>query len=149
MRELALRYEVSLTPVRNALARLEAEGYVTMSPRRGVEVTRLSVEEIEELVLMRSALEGFAAELAAKAIIRPALALMERHLADERAALASGTKDLYRQIELDHDFHMALYSTLERPSLIEKIESLRQRTMAYMYTAAWETSADYKARRLL
>ncbi len=136
VRELALRYEVSLTPVRNALARLEVEGYVTVTPRRGIEVTRLSSHDIEELVVMREALEGFAAEQAVRSMTPEAIALMRQHLIDERAALTAGSADLHRQFQLDRDFHMALYGVVERPTLLEKIEQLRQRSTAYMYTAA-------------
>lgn len=136
VRYLAARFGVSLTPVRSALARLEVEGYVTVSPRRGVEVTSLSAEDIQELVVMREALEAFAAEQALASITPETLDRMRRHLLDERAGLESGLVDMHRQFQLDHDFHMTLYEATGRPTLIEKLELLRGRSAAYMYTAA-------------
>lgn len=56
---------VSQTPVREALRRLEAEGLVIYTPHEGARVAPVSLKELEELHLLRSALEGLAAEFAA------------------------------------------------------------------------------------
>jgi len=63
---LAQQFDVSRTPVREALQQLEARGLVVHSPRQGVVVRTPSPVEIREAYLVRAELEGLAAELAAE-----------------------------------------------------------------------------------
>src|SRR5215470_8320700 len=55
--DLAARFGVSKTPVREALLSLEGEGLVVLRPHRGAEVTRLSVAEWSDLIFLRDVLE--------------------------------------------------------------------------------------------
>lgn len=64
--EIADRLEVSRTPVREALKRLESEGLVVFSQPRGLTVTELSAAQVLELYAMREILEGAAARFAAE-----------------------------------------------------------------------------------
>ena len=63
--DLAPRLGVSAMPVREALRILDAEGLVTFKPRIGARVAEIREEDVEELYLIRGALEGLAARLAA------------------------------------------------------------------------------------
>ena len=63
--DLAERLEMSKTPVREALARLALAGLVEAFPRRGYRVTPVTVRDVNDLFVVRGALEGTAAELAA------------------------------------------------------------------------------------
>lgn len=65
-RSLAEQLNISRTPLRDAIARLEAEGLVSVVPRRGVFVLRKSREEILEMIVAWAALESMAARLAAE-----------------------------------------------------------------------------------
>lgn len=64
--DLAKNLQVSRTPVREALRRLQAEGLVELLPGRGLVVSELTTEAIVELYVVRIALEGTAAGLAAR-----------------------------------------------------------------------------------
>ena len=64
--DLAARFGVSRTPVRQAIARLEAEGLLTHEPRRGLTVMRPDHQQVVELYVMREVLEAAAARLAAQ-----------------------------------------------------------------------------------
>jgi DNA-binding GntR family transcriptional regulator len=64
-RELAERLGVSRTPLREAINRLVVEGFLKVVPRRGIYVVGKSKKEILEILLVRAALEGMAARLAA------------------------------------------------------------------------------------
>jgi DNA-binding GntR family transcriptional regulator len=64
--EIAERYGVSPTPVREALRLLEADGAIRYSPHRGATVTELSPQELSDLYLMRSAMEAMLTRLAAE-----------------------------------------------------------------------------------
>jgi DNA-binding GntR family transcriptional regulator len=62
-RQLSEQLEISRTPIREALARLEQEGLVEIVPRRGVYIVRKSKAEILEMITVWAALEGMAARL--------------------------------------------------------------------------------------
>jgi DNA-binding GntR family transcriptional regulator len=64
-RELADQLAISRTPIREALVRLESEGFVEIQPRKGVFVLRKSRDEILEMIMVWAALESMAARLAA------------------------------------------------------------------------------------
>ena len=80
--DLATRFGVSKTPVREALLTLEADGLVVLRPHRGAEVSRLTAEEWSELIFLRDALEiGALDEIMAK--------MTEADFAEAEAALIS------------------------------------------------------------
>lgn len=106
--DLAKRLGVSLTPVRNAIQLLAAEGLVEVRPRSGTYVARVSVEEVRETFEIRRALECLAVEKAATrglageelARLRELLAALEQPVESEEDR---------RQHELDNaDFHRTL-----------------------------------------
>lgn len=63
--ELAERFGISRTPIREAFRQLESEGYLTVIPRKGAVVAALSEKDVDEFYAIKSILEGYAAELAA------------------------------------------------------------------------------------
>ena len=63
-RQLSEQLQISRTPIREALARLEQEGLVRVVPRKGVFILRKSVDEILEMIMVWAALESMAARLA-------------------------------------------------------------------------------------
>lgn len=63
--ELAERFGISRTPIREAFRQLESEGYLTVIPRKGAVVTSLSERDVEEFYAIKSILEGYAARIAA------------------------------------------------------------------------------------
>ncbi len=85
--ELCARFDVSRTPVREALARLAASSLVELRPNRGAIVRRPGRREIRELYELRAELEGFAADRAAGRADRPALGQLDRLQADLAAML--------------------------------------------------------------
>src|SRR6056297_3546242 len=60
-RSLAEQLGISRTPIREAIMRLEQEGFVDIQPRRGVYIKRKSLEEISEMITVWAALESMAA----------------------------------------------------------------------------------------
>jgi len=117
---------VSRNPVREAIRMLEATGLVEVVPRRGAYVCRPDVEELRQLLDLRSALEGHAAETVARA--RPD-GLVERLRgcldAGERATAVGND---VRAAELHHEFHRAIETATGNPYLVQAIEPVRQRT---------------------
>lgn len=90
--KLADLYQVSRTPIREALQRLGQEGLVEIVPGRGVFVARISLEDAIEIFNMREALEGMAARCAALRMNTETLDQLERSL--DESALLSGKERL-------------------------------------------------------
>src|SRR6266545_7169075 len=75
--QLSERFDVSRTPIREALRRLAALGLVSFVPNRGVRVRTLSREELREAFLVRAELERLATELATPRIDETGLAALD------------------------------------------------------------------------
>lgn len=77
---LAEQLGVSRTPVREAIRKLELEGYVIMMPRRGTYVSNLSIKDINEVFEIRTSLDSLASGLAAERITDEELEHLQRLL---------------------------------------------------------------------
>jgi len=102
--EVAERLNISRTPVREAIRRLEADGLVDHLPRAGAVVRQLSYSEIMELYEMRTVLEGTAARLAARAASDMEL----QELRDITADMEKTVDDAARIAVLNRQFHARL-----------------------------------------
>ena len=92
-RDLARRFGVSQTPVREAMRRLESEGLLVCGTHRGFTVVAPDVGRVEENFRIRAALESLGASLAARKIDPAGLArLRELHAAMDRAVRASQSR---------------------------------------------------------
>lgn len=112
--ELAERFEVSPTPIREAMRRLESEGLVTYDPHRGATVTVPDVDEIEENLLILSVLESLAGRLAVKKVSDAELSEIEGL---HREVVACDPKD-DRLKDLNRAFHFRLYECAHSPTLL-------------------------------
>ena len=79
---LAEELGVSRTPIREAIRKLEQEGFVVMVPRRGTYVADISLKDISQVFEIRGALEELAAGLAAERITPDELERLERILVE-------------------------------------------------------------------
>ncbi len=121
--EVASLLSLSRTPVREALIRLEEEGLVDVRPRHGITVKALSVDEIEHIYQVFSALEVKAAQLTARRGISGA----DRERLDgiltqmERASMRG---DIEGWSELDDEFHSELVGLCGNPRLQSMLRQL-------------------------
>jgi DNA-binding GntR family transcriptional regulator len=120
--DLAPRLDVSVMPIREALRILEAEGLVTFKPRIGARVAEIKEEDVEELYLVRGALEGLAARLAATNLTEAGLAELHEAFDEMTAARASDDFDAFSQF--DREFHRRQYAASGRPGLVKRILDL-------------------------
>jgi DNA-binding GntR family transcriptional regulator len=101
---LAERFQISRTPVREALGRLEAQGLVAHEPHRGASVAQLDYGQVSELYDLREVLEGTAARLAAihasavETEILEEMVVRDRTLLGDAPALARTNRLFHRQI---------------------------------------------------
>jgi DNA-binding GntR family transcriptional regulator len=108
--ELAAQLGVSRTPVREALRRLDAEGWLRVVPNQGAFAAEWSARDIEEIFDLRALLETHAAERAATAADRRALATMEAACdAAERALPGADVAALEAISDANLRFHQALW----------------------------------------
>ena len=122
---LARELATSRTPVRAALKRLVQDGLATADAGRGVRVAEWTDADIQETYLLRSLLEGHAAELAARRG-GPAVAARLRALNDAMAAaIARGGPELAGRLQvINADFHRALLEASGSPRLRGLLASL-------------------------
>lgn len=119
--ELALRFGLSRTPVREALRQLESDGLVCHTPRIGTTIRRLDYAEISELYEMRAVLEATAARLAARAASDVEIAELQ---AIHEAMQAAATPDeLYL---LNQQFHAALHDAARNRFLVSSVAAIRR-----------------------
>jgi len=121
---------VSLTPVREALRRLIAEGAFEMQPNRSVRVPLMTREKVLELRDIRVAVEGLAAGKAARRASRPQVAELRRIALDIATARSHGDSVTDRMKV--REFHFALYAMAGQPTLLRVIEGLWLQTGPYM-----------------
>jgi DNA-binding GntR family transcriptional regulator len=121
---------VSLTPVREAIRRLVAEGAFEMRPNRSVRVPLMTRDKILELRDIRLAVEGLATEKAAACTTREQAANLRRIAAELMAVRTRGDAEADRQ--KIREFHFTLYAIANQPTLLRVIEGLWLQTGPYM-----------------
>ncbi len=104
--QLAEIFEVSRARVRQALSMLEGDGLVTIEPNRGASVAEPSVDEARDVFHVRKLIEVRVIERLIDKVDEADLRRLEKHLADEKAALARG--DTSAAIRLSGGFHLLL-----------------------------------------
>lgn len=125
--DVAKRFGVSTTPVREAFALLQAEGLLRIDPHRGAFVFSPSEKDVSEYYEIREVLEDRAIELAAER--------MTDELLDEVRALHEdmvATEDPTAWAELNNHFHLRIYEAADRPRLCSIIMNLREASSAYL-----------------
>jgi DNA-binding GntR family transcriptional regulator len=122
LRGIGRQFGVSMTPAREAVRRLVAEGALTLSSSGRVSTPELSPERIEELAAIRAMLEP---EMAARALPRAHFALIER-LAVINAANADAVarQDAVAYVRTNLEFHRTLYLRAQTPAMLAMCETV-------------------------
>ena len=146
---LSEQFNVSRTPVREALRRLAALGLVTFEPNRGVRVRMLARDELREAFLARAELESLATEIATPKMTTAdleALVDAEQRFSEATQRLVemshAGRQDLQLAREwllANHAFHDVIYAVAQVP-LIERMAKAARRT--FLVKPVWATGAD-------
>jgi len=126
--ELARSLGCSPVPVREALHRLAAEGFVVIDPQRGARVADFNSRELEEIYEVRTLLEGRAAERAAERMT-PETARRLRAILDKMETPDVAPVDWVR---LNWEFHDGLYASAEQEFLRKTISNLRRSMEPYL-----------------
>ena len=129
--QLADDLNVSLVPVREALKKLEGEGFVQIITRRGAFVAESSLEDMEDLYSARGVLEGQAAYHAAANLTDADLAKLDQLFRTMGAALAVDDFDYFNQS--NHDFHFIIYRAAGSKYLVSMITILWDLALRYRH----------------
>ena len=127
--DLANRLEISRTPVREALHQLAQEGLVEMIPRRGAFVRRITLQDIEELFVIREAIEGIAARLATtKADLEKLQEFEDRFKTADKELNEEIRRDLYESVgDSFHDYIFMVCGNTRIKEIIETYKILLQK----------------------
>lgn len=122
MSEVAQEFGLSDIPVREAIRRLESDGYVHFTPHVGAIVSELDREKIVELYLIRIELESLATRLAVPHIQDRDIKFLIKK--NQEMALAIQTGELEKVGVLNKEFHLRIYRAAPYPTLNKLIEDL-------------------------
>lgn len=120
--ELAARFGISRTPIREAFRQLESEGYLTVIPRKGAVVTSFSHKDVEEFYEIKSILEGYAARKAATSLSPRDIERLRSINARLGEIAATGDVNLFFRVH--NDFHEVFIRACGNDKLAEMIRSL-------------------------
>ncbi len=143
LNDISNQLGISRTPLRDAIIQLECEGFVTILPRRGVIVNRLTLEEIQNVLEIVGALESAVILSVFDKITPEDLRKMERINADMRRIMGSRkTRGFdYRYYQLNNAFHDVFLNLSSNTSLRRIILPIKQRLYDFPrpgYIRQWE-----------
>ena len=150
LRGIGKEFEVSMTPAREAVRRLVAEGALTLSSSGRVATPSLSNDRLEELASLRALLEP---ELASRALPRAHFALIERlEGINQRITQVISRQDASGYIRLNLEFHRTLYLRAQAPAILAMTETVWLQlgpTMRALYGRLRRTDPPYHHRLIL
>jgi DNA-binding GntR family transcriptional regulator len=123
--ELATEFQMSPTPIREALRRLESEGLVVFIAHTMVTVSPLDLKELEDLYAIRVALDSLAGRLAAMNRTAEDVARLKGLLEPPTSS------DPRQRFERNREFHRAVFSASGNRQLTQQLEQLWDRTERY------------------
>lgn len=139
-RELAEQLCVSRTPIREALRKLEREGIVSYTPRKGVTIVNFTVDKIKQLYTFREVLEGLAARLMAENHESSReLEIMEKAIKEAEQAVSNN--DIRKLSQINRRFHIAMAEGSGNTFLINALGTIQSHVSLVM-----STSLSYTAR---
>jgi len=144
-RKLAQDFGVSRTPVREAMAQLEREGFVRAVPRRGIFVVRKTKHEVIEMITAWAALEGMAARLITQKATDEEIASLRRMFATFVGGELRAHLDEYSEVNIE--FHQTIIRMSGNSVLISLAENLfTHMRMIRMKTIGEQDRADRSIR---
>lgn len=143
--EWATRLGVSRTPLREALSRLVADGLVSGSAGRGLEVTEFSTDHIAELYELREALEEHAAKVAAVKRDPAVFVALKDRFEHASELLEAGTEGIHQYYAVIADFDDAIDATIDNVYLSSALRNVRTHSARVRRLAATDPARLRKA----
>lgn len=137
-KQLAEKMGVSRTPIREAIRKLELEGFVIMVPRKGAQVAEITEKDIQDVLEVRGALEALAVRLACNKMEEEDLKSLKDTM--QGFSSAAENEDLNEMIEKDVEFHDIIFKSAQNEKLIQIVNNLREQI--HRYRVAYLKSFD-------
>ncbi len=137
--DLARQFEVSATPVREALRELQAEGILAHDPHKGVKVRELNSDEVREIYTIRESLESLAVQLSAPHMTPATMRKLRAIQSRAEAAVKGG--NFSKLNRLNRSLHQVIYESCNMPHLTEIIYMLWSRCPWDAYVVLPEIAA--------
>ena len=127
--QLASKLGVSRTPIREAIRMLEQEGLAVTVPRKGAEVARMTLKDMEDVLEIREALDELAAQIACERISSEQMnRLMDTKKEFERILASGEVKEI---ADVDVKFHDIIYEANDNAKLVYLLNNLREQLFRY------------------
>ena len=126
---LSQKLKVSRTPVREAISRLTAEGFLTNYSNYGVTINKVSIEDLKELVQIRMAIEGLAVQLACNRIDEDKIKELKKLVRSLKRSLTK--KDIMSFYKIDVEFHDRIIDYSGNKKLKNIYETLRSQSLPF------------------
>jgi DNA-binding GntR family transcriptional regulator len=127
--QLANRLGVSRTPVREAIRKLELEGLVMMTPRRGAEVAKITEKNLIDALEVRRTLEKLAVTLACERITEEEIEALKK--ASDHCGTFLNRNDIIGVAKADEEFHNVIYNATNNQKLIKILNNLSEQVYRY------------------
>ncbi|MDP9743335.1 UNVERIFIED_ORG: DNA-binding GntR family transcriptional regulator [Bacillus sp. B2I3] len=127
--DLSEQLEMSRTPIRSALQRLEHDGLVRIHPKQGIYICDISVKQVNEVYEIRIALETFA--------LRKLSQIIEKHQIEELYDILNQqyeyikNEDSYSALEYDMRFHLKIMEFNKNEQMLDMFKSIREKLEFY------------------
>ena len=127
--QLASKLGVSRTPIREAIRMLEQEGLAVTTPRKGAEVAKMTLKDMEDVLEIRDALDELAVRIACQKISDAQLKQLEDM--KELFEKSTQTGNVKKNAEADVTFHDVIYEATGNPKLVTLLNNLREQVYRY------------------
>lgn len=138
--KLADKLGVSRTPIREAIRKLELEGLVVNTPRKGAEVANISPEDLRDVLEVRRSLEVLAITLACEKMTEETLSLLHENIEEFKCSI--NTEAASDIASIDVSFHDIIYKATGNNRLIQILNNISEQMYRYRFEyiknkAAW------------
>lgn len=126
LQDIAQSMGISNTPIREAINQLASEGLIKLIPNKGIIINEISIDDFQEILQIRSVLDGLIAEIAAKKITDREIAAMMEIINNMETSVKEDSRLIYN--DLDIKFHDFLLNLTKNHKLIEVYNHLISQT---------------------
>lgn len=123
--------QVGRTPLREALRRLQTEGYINFVPNKGATISKLSIDDVEQIYSIIALLEGYATEMAAKQLTQKDINKLTA--LNKKMIELDGQQNFRTWLELNTLFHARIVQAGGNQHLSKLITGLRERLYRYRF----------------
>lgn len=149
LEQLAAELGISVTPVREALFGLQAEGLLTQQPRRGFMVLPVTRQDVDDVAAVQGHIGGELASRAAERISEDELRELER--IQERLESAYAADDYERAVRLNHEFHRGVNLAADSPKLAQLMSQITRYALESVFPTVegWPEQSTEDHRRVI